>query len=126
MPQAAKELTSPCRASKGGATTDTYLVEACGLFAECVTEFGRKASAMDGLSPEEDAEDLLASARRLRAEWRSIACGIIETPAHHPAGTDAKVEALSAYFVHVPSAVGCIGLDLARSLVADLKRAGNR
>lgn len=126
MSQAIKELTSPCRASKGEAATDQRLVEACRLFAECVAEFGRAASAMDGLSPEEDAEGLLASTRRLRAEWRSIACGIVETPSHHPAGTDAKVEALSAYFVHVPSVIECIGLDLARSLVADLKRAGNR
>lgn len=126
MSQAAEELTSPCRASKGETATDKHLVEACGLFAECVAEFGRTASAMDGLSPEEDTEELLASTRRLHAEWRSLACNIIETPSHHPAGTDAKVEALSAYFVHVYSAIECIGLDLARSLVADLKRAGNR
>lgn len=126
MSQAAKELTSPCRASKGGNVPDKRLVEACGLFAECVAEFGRAVSAMDDLSPEEDAEDLLASARRLRAEWRSIARGIVETPSHHPTGTDAKVEALSAYFVHVHPAIECVGLDLARSLVADLKRAGIR
>ena len=126
MSQAAKELTSPCRASKGGAAADKHLVEACGLFAECVAEFGRTASAMDGLSPDEDAEDLLASARRLRAAWRSRACGIIEPPSPHPAGPAANVAALSADVVHVHSAIECIGLDLARSLVADLKRAGNR
>ena len=126
MSQATKELTSPCGASKGGNAADERLIEACGLFAACVTEFGRTVSAMDGLSLEEDAEELRASARQLRAEWRSIAWSIIDTPAHHPAGTDAKVEALSAYFVHVGSALECIGLDLARSLVADLKRAGDR
>jgi len=126
MSQATEELTSPCSASKAGNTTDKHLVEACGLFAECVTAFGRTVSAMDDLFPEEDVEELRASARRLRAEWRSMAWSIIETPAHHQTGTEAKVEALSAYFVHVNPALECIGLDLARSLVADLKRAGNQ
>ncbi len=37
-----------------------------------------------------------------------------------------KVDALSAYFLHVDDAIECIALDLARSLIADLKRFGNR
>jgi len=91
MSQAIKELTSPCHASKGENTSDKHLTEACRIFAGCVTEFGRKMSAMDALFPEDDAEELRASARQLRAEWRSIAWSIIEMPAHHPAGTQAKV-----------------------------------
>lgn len=126
MSQAIKELTSPCRASKGENASDQHLTEACRIFAGCVTEFGRKMSAMDALFPEEDAEDLRASARQLRAEWRSIAWNIIETPAHHAAGRQAKVDALSAYFLHVDDAIECIALDLARSLIADLKRPGSR
>lgn len=126
MSQAIKELTSPCNASKGGNTTDKHLAEACRIFAGCVTEFGRKMSALDALFPEEDAEDLRASARQLRAEWRSIAWSIIETPAHHAAGRQAKVDALSAYFLHVDDAIECIALDLARSLIADLKSPGDQ
>ena len=126
MSQATKELTSSCSASKGGNATDKRLIEACGLFAACVTEFGRTVSAMDALFLEEDAEELQVSARQLRAEWRTMAWDIIEMPTDHPAGTQAKVDALSAYFLHVDDALECIGLDLARSLVADLKRAGDR
>ena len=126
MSQAIKELTSPCHAGKGENTSDKHLTEACSIFAGCVTEFGRKMSALDTLFPEEDAEDLRASARQLRAEWRSIAWSIIEMPAHYPAGKQAKIDALSAYFLHVDDAIECIALDLARSLIADLKRPGSR
>lgn len=122
MPQAIKELTSVSDTSKAMSASDKHLIEACEIFRDCVTEFGRKASAMDSLHPEEDAEDLRTSARQLRAEWRSIAWNIIETPAHSSFATEAKTEALSAYFLNVGSAIECIGLDLAKSLVADLKR----
>ena len=126
MSEAAQEFMSPCHAGKGENASDKHLTEACRIFAGCVTEFGRKMSALDALFPEEDAEDLRASARQLRAEWRSIAWSIIEMPAHHPTGKQAKIDALSAYFVHVDDAIECIALDLARSLIADLKRPGNR
>lgn len=126
MSQATEELTSPCGASKGEGASDKHLTEACETFAGCVTEFGQKMSALDILFPEEDAEELRASARQLRAEWRSIAWSIIETPAHHAAGRQAKVDALSAYFLHVDDAIECIALDLARSLIADLKRPESR
>ena len=126
MSQAIKELTSPCRAGKGENISDEHLTEACRIFAGCVTEFGRKMSALDALFQEEDAEELRASARQLHAEWRSIAWSIIETPAHHAAGRQAKVDALSAYFLHVDDAIECVALDLARSLIADLKRPEGR
>ncbi len=123
MSQAIKELTSVFDTRKAMSTSDRHLIKACKIFRDCVTEFGRKISAMDSLYPEEDAESLRASARQLRAEWRLIAWNIIETPAHSFFATEAKTEALSAYFLNVDSAVECIGLDLAKSLVADLKRA---
>ncbi len=109
---------------------DQYLIEACKAFQDTVTRFGSNVSALDGLHlaapPEGDIEGLQASIRQLRAEWRTMAWDIIEMPTDHPAGTQAKVDALSAYFLHVDDALECIGLDLARSLVADLKRAGDR
>lgn len=109
---------------------DKHLVEACALFQERVTTFSQKVSAMDDLEAdfcsEEQMERLWAIARQLRAEWWSIARGIIEMPAHNPAGRQAKVDALDAYFLHGGVAIECIGLDLARSLVSDLKRARDR
>lgn len=122
--------TLPCRSTdKPAGDIDQCLIEACEAFQETVTSFGREASVLDGLPPasssEEEIEGLQASMRQLRAEWKTIAWDIIEMPTDCPVGTQAKVDALSAYFLHVNDAVECIGLDLARSLVADLKRAGN-
>lgn len=127
----ATSATLPCRSmNKPADGIDQYLIEACKAFQDTVTSFGRSVSALDGLDvappSEEEAEGLQASIRQLRAEWRTMACDIIEMPTDHPTGTQAKVDALSAYFLHVDDALECIGLDLARSLVADLKRAGHR
>jgi len=123
--------TLPCRSTnKPAGDIDQCLIEACNAFQDTVTSFGRNVSALDGLdvaSPSEgDIEGLQASIRQLHAEWRTIAWDIIEMPTDCPAGTQAKVDALSAYFLHVDDFIECIGLDLARSLVADLKRPGNR
>jgi len=130
MLKAMLEITPRISAGKPVEDIDKHLIEACTIFRECVTDFGQKVSAMDNLEAdfcsEKQMEELWAVARQLRAEWRSIAWGIIETPAHNPAGTQAKVDALSAYFLYVNSAIECIGLDLARSLVNDLKNARDR
>lgn len=123
--------TLPCRSmNKPADGIDQCLIEACKAFQDTVTRFGRNVGALDGLDVASlsngEAEGLQASVRQLHAEWRTMAWDIIEMPTDHPAGTQAKVDALSAYFLHVDDALECIGLDLARSLVADLKRAGHR
>lgn len=123
--------TLPCRSTnKPAGDIDRCLIEACNAFQETVKSFGKKVSVLDDLhlasSSKEEIEGLQSSIRRLHAEWRTIAWDIIEMHTDCPAGTQAKVDALSAYFLHVDDVIECIGLDLARSLVADLKRAGNR
>ncbi len=130
MLKAMLEATPRACVGKPVEDIDKHLIEACTIFQECVTAFGQRVSAMDDLdadfSSEEELAGLWAIARQLRAEWRSIAWGIIETPAHNLTGRQAKVDALDAYLLHGGAAIECIGLDLARSLVSDLKRTRDR
>lgn len=114
------------------AEADIFLIKTCTTFQECVAAFGQKIGAMDAMvedyDTKQDPEGLLASAHQLRAEWQAMAGCIMETPARHPAGEHAKVDALHAYLVHVGCTFDCecIGLGLARSLVDDLRNARGR
>lgn len=107
---------------------DTHLIEACQIFQEVVTDFGGRVSAMHGLSDDgfpsdDETARTLAIIRELRADWQTIAWRIIEMPARSDCATQAKVDAIAAYFLNVGDAVECIGLRLAQSLVTDLQRA---
>ena len=100
---------------------DALLVLACNLFQDRVAAF---AAVVDHLACTGDADrdELRRRADGLRTEWQAIAQAVATTRAAHPAGRRAKADALHAYHQHVGGTEG-IEIDLAQSLVADLRTA---
>jgi len=106
--------------------SDALLIVACKLFQDRIAAFATIVCRLDQTERDKasdaDRDELRRQADGLRTEWQAIAQAVATTRAAHPAGRRAKADALHAYHQHVSGTEG-IEIDLARSLVADLRTA---
>ena len=107
-----------------GGASDALLVVACKLFRDRIAALDDIVAQMDRTErdPARQAAyaDAEARADNLLSEAMDIGWAITVTPAHHPTGHKAKVEAFQAYADHFGIPDHCLAFDLARSIIGDL------
>lgn len=113
------------------AGSDALLVVACKLFQDRIVALDDALALADDTErdPARQAVHVEASHRAssLLTEWQELGRVIAVTPAHHPAGRQAKVKAFHVFVGFFGAPDRCLAFDFAWSIVTDLipTEAGN-